>query len=343
MAALAKTQRFKVWSSPEPDSLQTKKSPSARNAASVVMVGGRKVTVSDVARVAILNYSVTLDVATIEKIDQDLASSKDLLQICIPELKAVAFNDSVVYDVSFCRAVIFARIVSLMQCRSAVRSVIIELLVELLEANIVPNFSSPDMAGLELCAFLTAVGGSCYMDGVIMHCESAFEMSGLTPVGLTSFELSTLKLGQFWSTGCTCLIAAGAANMAGMMDCISALSCDTFGASVEPFDATNFDTCRQHRGQIASATNLRLLLEGSKRTNSSSIESAFGSVPQINGPSQESVSSSVKYVTILVLSIGFPMNEITNLIFCNVLQNFCRLHYFLHLFFLYVSVADLIF
>ena len=329
MAALAKTQKFKVWSPPNPDSLQTQISPATRTATSAVIVGGRKVTVLDVARVAILKYSVSLDVTTIEKIDQDLASSKDLVQICIPELKAVACNDSAVYDVSFCRAAIFARIVSLMQCRSAVRSVVIELLVELLEANIVPNFSSPELAGLELCAFLTAVGGSCYMDSVIVPCESAFESSGLTPVGLTSFELSTLKLGQFWTTGCTCLIAAGAANMAGMMDCISALSCDTFGASVEPFDATNFDTCRQHRGQIASATNLRLLLEGSKRTNSSPIESAFCSVPQINGPSQESVSSSVKYVTLFELSKGFHMNEKTNPIYCNVLQTFHCLDYML--------------
>lgn len=294
MAALAKTQKFKVWSPPNSGSCEIQKTPATRNAASVVVVGGRKVTVSDVAKVAALMYNVSLDVSTIEKIDQDLASSKDFVQVSIPELRSVAYNDNIVYDVSFCRAAIFARVVSLMQCRSAVRSAIIELLVDLLEANVVPNFSCPELAGLELCAVLTASGGSCYFDGIIMPSASALEMSGLTPVGLTSLELSTLKLGQFWSTGCTSLIAAGAVNMTAMMDCVSALSCDTFGASVEPFDATNFDTCRQHRGQITSATNLRLLLEGSKRTNASSIELAFCSIPQINGPSQESVSSAVK-------------------------------------------------
>lgn len=170
----------------------------------------------------------------------------------------------------------------------------------MLDRNVVPNFSSPEQAGLELCAVLTASGGSCFVEGgVIMSSSQAFSQAGLEPIGLTTFEISTIKLGQFWTTGCTCLIASGAANVMMMMDTVAAFSCDTFGANVEAFDALHFETCRQHRGQITSANNLRLILEGSKRVNSPpvgfvSAESAFNVIPEVNGPSMDSVSSTVK-------------------------------------------------
>ena len=294
MAALAKTRKYIVWSPSDGDIVQMQKAPIERNANSVVLIGGRKVTVSDIARVAALMYAINLDVSTIEKIDADLASSKDLIQSSFKELTTLQSNDNIIYDVALCRAAVTARIVSLMQGRSRVRSVVMECLVELLDANIVPNFSSPELAGLELCAVLTGCDGSCYMDGEIVSIKSAYEQSGLTPVGLTSSEFLTLQFGQFWTTGCSCLIAAGAANILLMIDSVSALSCDSYGASVEPFDAGHFDTCRQHRGQITSAANLRLLLEGSKRTCPSSINPAFCSIPQINGPIQDSVQSIVK-------------------------------------------------
>lgn len=48
---------------------------------------------------------------------------------------------------------------------------------------------------------------------------------------------------------------------------VAALTCEATRASTAPFDASNFDV-RPHRGQIASAERLRLMLEGSKSTNS---------------------------------------------------------------------------
>jgi histidine ammonia-lyase len=295
MVNLARTRKFKVWS--PMSGVNT--SPVKRSTAATVVVGGRKVTVSDLARVAVLMYNVTLDVSTIEKIDADLATSKTKVESSIPELINVAENDHVTYDISFCRAALFARVVSLMQGRSGVRSEVVECLVEMLEANVIPNFSSSALAGLELCAALTASGASCSIDGVIMSSASAFALGGIEPIALSAAEVSTIKRGQFFSTGCTCLIASGAANLGVIVDCISALSCDTFGVNVEPFDSVHFDSCRQHRGQIASATNLRLLLEGSKRTlatntSSASVDLAFASIPQVHGPAQESTTSTVK-------------------------------------------------
>ena len=47
---------------------------------------------------------------------------------------------------------------------------------------------------------------------------------------------------------------------------VAALTCEATRASTSPFDAVNFDV-RPHRGQIACAERLRLMLEGSKSVN----------------------------------------------------------------------------
>ena len=299
MAHLAKTGKFIVWSTPSTEEGSLFANGFNRNPSSVVTVGGRKVTVEDVASVAIMMHSVSLDQSTIDKIDTDLASSQLKIDSSHVELSTVARNDTANYDISFCRAALFVRIVSLMVCRSGVRSEVVECLVEMLDSNIIPNFSSPELAGLELCAILTGANSTCFCNGVLMSSASAFAEADITPIGLSDSEFSTLKLGQFFSTGCVCLIASGAANLGLMIDCVSALSCDTFGISLEPFDAVHFDTCRPHRGQIASAANLRLLLDGTKRlknanASNSFADSVFGNIPQVHGPSLESISSIVK-------------------------------------------------
>ena len=293
MEILARTKKFRVWSVKTGENLQVNHQFERRSSSSVVVVGGRKVTVSDVARVAALMYSVSLDCATVEKIDSDLLHLEHKDDVSFTEINKSSENNATYHDVSICRAALFARIVSLMQCRSGVRSEVIETLADMLNSNVTPNFSSPELAGLELCAIITNAGGSCTVNGALMSSTEAFTSGGITPIGLSTSEVSTIKIGQFFVTGCTCLIAAGAANLGIMIDCISALSCDSFGANSEPFEAVHFDTCRQHRGQIASATNLRLLLEGSKRTLISSSE-AFSRIPQLHGPSLEAISSTVK-------------------------------------------------
>lgn len=293
MNILARTKKYGVWSIKTGENLQGTHQVERKSSSSAVVVGGRKVTVSDVARVAALMYSVTLDCATVEKIDSDLLHLEHKDDFALTDMKKIAENNVSYHDVSMCRAALFARIVSLMQCRSGVRSEVIETLADMLNSNVTPNFSSPELAGLELCAIITNTGGSCTVDGAFMSSAAAFTSGGITPIALSISEASTIKIGQFFVTGCTCLIAAGAANSGVMIDCISALSCDSFGANPEPFEAVHFDTCRQHRGQIASATNLRLLLEGSKRTLISSSE-AFSRIPQLHGPSLEAINSTVK-------------------------------------------------
>jgi histidine ammonia-lyase len=256
---------------------------------------GRKVLISDVAKVACLNYSVGLDSQSLEKIDGELSSLPPSPPFKLNKSALSAISRDAQYHVSLCRAAVFVRIVSLMQGRSAVRSVVIQLLADMLDAGVVPNFSSASNAGIELVAALIGADTTSYFRGSVMSTATAFSRAGLSPIELTTAEALTIQYSQFWATSVSCLVTAGAANLVSIMDSVSALSCESFGVNVEHFDAIHFDTCRQHRGQMASSTNLRLLLEGSKRVNTATqAVVSFDCIPQINGPAQEVISAAVK-------------------------------------------------
>ena len=137
-------------------------------------------------------------------------------------------------------------------------------MVRMLNEGIVPGFSSVEVAWMQLVMAL--VGAK----GVGMHSRSSSDLvdssnCGLDHIELTTVELGVLVSGQFFCTGSACLLAHGAANLIDAAECVSALSCEVSGVSTEPFQAENFEIARQHRGQIVSASNLMMLLEGSKK------------------------------------------------------------------------------
>jgi histidine ammonia-lyase len=295
MATLLRTSRFDVWSLG--GEVGIVKKDEKKDPSKCVPVGaGRKVLVSDVSKVAALHYAVSLDLPSLEKIDAELVQTAGVSFDVKKSMKTFSAAANAVYPVTLCRAAVFARISSLMQGKSLIRSEVIQLLADMLDADAVPNFSSAENAGNELVAVLSGADSTCYFKGDIVSTSSALRRAGLAPVQLFADEAATLQNGQFFSTGVASLVASGAANVLSMADGVAALSCEAFGVNVEHFDAARFDSSRQHRGQMASASNLRLMLEGSKRVNSSNSKSgsSFETVPQTNGPAQESVAIAIK-------------------------------------------------
>jgi histidine ammonia-lyase len=303
MAALLRTPKFQVWSS---SCAVDRRSGScvSGTAASVSVGGGRRVLVSDVGKVAVLQYTVSLDEQSLGKLDAELNLPKAPRPFKLDNTIALSNCDEV-YPDSLCRAALFARIVSLMQSRAGVRSEVVQCMVRMLNSGVVPNFTSVNAAGLELVAAITGTGGYCQTKKSIQPSESAFSAAGISPVKLFEEEAETLLKGHFLTTGAACLVASGAVNISSTVDCIASLTCDSFGAYMEPFESNNFDVSRPHRGQMASATNLRLLLEGSKRTNTPPSDATafalrtFSSIPQVNGPASETIQAAVKYVFLL--------------------------------------------
>eukprot|EP00981_Chlorochromonas_danica_P002793 scaffold539_cov187-Ochromonas_danica.AAC.14 len=64
-------------------------------------------------------------------------------------------------------------------------------------------------------------------------------------------------------------MVGSASQVIRLADTINVLTCEAMGAPLDAFDSSLFETFRQHRGQMQSASNLKALLEGSKRVTSS--------------------------------------------------------------------------
>ena len=257
-----------------------------------IIVGGRRVTINEVINVAYDNFRVQLDSSIID------ASFKLENQDLFTDLSPCISDSESPFDVIHCRAGLFCLVISLSQGRSAIRWLVIEHLILLLNSSVIPCFSTLEGAGLELTKMLTGSGGKCFFDGAVTSSKDAFNRAGLNFADLFQSEALTLSHSKFMETGISCLLLGAYMNTFHVADVVGALSCDAIGSPLEPFEATRFEVYRQHRGQMTSASNIRLMLEGSKSTIGihSPIDESFTSIPQIHGPIAEFLSSASKYV-----------------------------------------------
>ncbi len=278
--------------------------PQPQGAALTVQVGGaeKAASIVDLAGVAALGHVVSVpEIASSAPGKKDdgkgsqFVTKDEVISICGAALSPGGLP---ALDVSLCRAALVARIASLSFGRCQVRQAVIDVMAAMLNEGIVPGFTSVEAAGMELVMAL--IGAK----GISMYSKASSELidsgaCGLRHVSLTAIELKVLVSGQFLCTGSACLLAHGAANLVTAAECVSALSCEVFGVSTEAFHAENFEIARQHRGQIVSASNLMLMLEGSKRVDSppdpgSSSSGIFASTPQIFGSAKDGLASATK-------------------------------------------------
>ena len=287
----------------------------------VILAQGKAHTIAELGRVASCGCEVSVDPGTLEKLTGAVGAVSAHVTVGSIDGSAVAATGGL--PVALNRAAIFARTASLVQGRSGVRVEVIELLVKMLNGKIVPAFSSEENAGRELAAVILGVAGATVtVSAEVKDASSAFSAAGLAHIALTQAEVDTLSRGQFFTTGACCWVAAGSAHLVKALDGISSLSCEAVGAPLGPYDAERFEIGRQQRGQMLSAGNLRLLLEASKRcplSSSSSSSSAtpkqawesgaetsaFQTIPQVHGPTIDSINAAVK-----VLELELNSSEI---------------------------------
>jgi len=282
-----------------------------------MLAQGKTYTIAELGRVASCGCEVAVDPGTLEKLAGAVGAVPANVSAGNIDGAAVAVAGGLPVPLS--RAALFARTASLVQGRSGVRVEVIELLVKMLNSKIVPAFSSEENAGRELAAVILGVAGATVtVSAEVKDASSAFSAAGLVHIALTQAEVDTLSRGQFFTTGACCWVAAGSAHLVKSLDGISSLSCEAVGAPLGPYDAERFEIGRQQRGQMLSASNLRLLLEASKRCPPSSSSAtpkqawesgaettAFQTIPQVHGPAIDSINAAVK-----VLELELNSSEI---------------------------------
>jgi histidine ammonia-lyase len=265
--------------------------------AAVVLAPPAPLTLDDLGRVA-AGAPVVLDARTRERLE---ASHRQLLAMAaagrtvyglntgcgplcdrpIPAADAARFQQNLVrshatglgspHPREVVRATMAARAYSLAQGRSAVRPLVVERLVESLNAGIhpvMPEVGSVGASGdlVELAHLARALMGEGQVEwqGVTRAAAEAFAEAGLAPLVLEGREALALMNGTSCETAQAVLLVLGAEELVAAAEAAAALVLEVFGASPEAFDP-RVHRARPHAGQEASAARLRALLGDSRR------------------------------------------------------------------------------
>ncbi|MFB9066705.1 HAL/PAL/TAL family ammonia-lyase [Pseudofulvimonas gallinarii] len=189
------------------------------------------------------------------------------LQRKLIESHAVCVGEPLPRDVV--RAMMAIRVNTLLQGHSGVRAETLEQLVACLNADLLPVIpaqgsvgASGDLAPLSHQALMLLGRGEAFLRGERMPAGE-----GLAAIGLRPLVLS-FKEGLALNNGTTLMLAIGVLALDDMerliktADITAALSMEAFCARSAALDA-RVHAARPHPGQIATADNLRRLLDGS--------------------------------------------------------------------------------
>jgi phenylalanine ammonia-lyase len=168
------------------------------------------------------------------------------------------------------RAAVVVRANCLARGHSAVRPVIIERLLDLLNHGITPAIreqgsvgASGDLVPLSYVAAAMQGTRPVFHGGKLRPGSEALAAEGLEPITLTSKEGLALLNGTAFMSGIACLAALDARAIALAADACTALTAEVLGGLSEPFSKFVHDVAKPHPGQVRSAAHVRQFLQGS--------------------------------------------------------------------------------
>ncbi len=167
------------------------------------------------------------------------------------------------------RAMLLLRANTLARGHSGVRVELVEALLALLDAGLLPVVpargsvgASGDLAPLAHLALPLIGRGRVRVKGAEVPAEEGLRGAGLVPLGLAAKEGLALINGTQGMTALLALAALEARRLVRLADLIGAASTDALRGTDSAFDP-RIHALRPHPGQVASAGNLHALLSGS--------------------------------------------------------------------------------
>ncbi len=262
-----------------------------------VIIEGKKINFSDVLNVAKNNYPITLSdnaIRLINKatsiIEKWVKSGKvvygmttgvgDNIRILIPPRLAKELSENIIIShaagvgkplpTEVVRGMMLIRINTLAEGKSGVALPTIRLLTEMLNRHIHPVVpeqgsvgASGDLAPLSHIAITLIGEGLVEYKGKIDKTINVFRKLGLKPVSLTYKEGLALINGTTGMTAIAALLIPECELLLKIAQAITAISLEVLYASIEPFNKKGH-LLKPHPGQLAIASNLSLLLLGSR-------------------------------------------------------------------------------
>ncbi len=216
----------------------------------------------------------------------------------------------------YAKGIMVLRVNALVKGFSGVRLSTIEKLVEMINANVIPQVpeqgslgASGDLAPLSHVALVMLGYGSAKYNGEVLPGKEAMKKANIDTITLTSKEGLALINGTQAMTSIGAITLYDTINLLKTADIASGL---TFEALRGITDALRpqLHQVRPHAGQINTAANLRAILEGSKRTTKQGelrVQDAYSlrCTPQVHGGSKD----AIKYV---LDKVNIEMNSVTD-------------------------------
>jgi len=168
------------------------------------------------------------------------------------------------------RATVLVRANCLARGHSAVRPVVIERLLDLLNAGITPAIpeqgsvgASGDLVPLSYVAAALQGDRRVFSHGVLRPAHDALRAAGLEPLVLTAKEALALVNGTAYMCGVASLAALDALQIALAADVCTAMTTEILSGLDDAYLEFVHDVAKPHPGQIRSAAHVRQLLQGS--------------------------------------------------------------------------------
>ncbi len=201
------------------------------------------------------------------------------------------------------RAMILLRANSLAKGYSGVRAIVVDTLCELLTRGVTPWVpsqgsvgASGDLAPLAHLALLLIGEGECHDGkGGRIPGGDALKAAAIKPVVLEAKEAVSLINGTQAMLAVGTLALLAAETLVDSADVIGAMACDALKGTDAAFDE-RIHKARPHRGQIATAANLRKLLEGSairaSHRDCGRVQDAYSlrCIPQVHGAVRDTLA-----------------------------------------------------
>jgi histidine ammonia-lyase len=240
--------------------------PASLTAEDRARIGASRAVVDDALASGNAVYGVTTGIGNLAsvRIGADDAAA---LQLNLVRSHAVGAGPPLPREVV--RGMLALLIASLRRGHSGVREEVVELLVAMLEAGVVPVVpakgsvgSSGDLAPLAHIALVLVGEGEAELGGERLDGAGALKRAGLAPVALAPKEGLALINGTHLMAAAGALAVRDARRLLDAAVVALALSLEAFKGSTVPFDA-RLAQVRPHPGHERVAARLRSLLHGS--------------------------------------------------------------------------------
>ncbi len=263
-------------------------------------VNAARAVVDDLVVENQVSYAITTGVG---KLSDVRIAGEQIRELQINLVRSHAVGVGEALSIPETRAMMLLRANSLAKGFSGVRGVVVDTICELLTRGVTPWVpsqgsvgASGDLAPLAHLALLLVGEGECHDGkGGRVAGAGALKSAGIKPLVLEAKEAVSLINGTQAMLAVGTLSLLAAEILVDSADVIGAMTCDALKGTDRAFDE-RIHRVRPHPGQIATAVNLRKLLEGSAIREShrgcGRVQDAYSlrCMPQVHGAVRDTLT-----------------------------------------------------